>query len=72
MSALTDQVALELGQRGKEVKNQTPSRRRGVDVLLETLQTHAGILQLLDQVDQVLDRAAKPVQPPDHHRVAPP
>ena len=72
MGAFTDQVALELGQRGKEVENQTPSGGCGVDVLLQALQTHAGILQLLDQVDQVLDRAAKPVQPPDHHRVAPP
>jgi hypothetical protein len=38
-----DQVALELGQGGEDVEDQTPSGRGGVDALLQRAEPHATV-----------------------------
>ena len=47
------------------MEHQTTANRRGVDVLLHTAQADAGGVQLLDEMDQILERATEPIQSPD-------
>lgn len=67
---LADQVALELSQRTKELKDQSASAGRGVKSLLKTDKTHALRFQLLDHFDEVFQRPPQPVKPPDNEAVS--
>ena len=69
---LDDDLPLELGERRKDVENEPPARRGGVDPLLERAQAHTALPQIAHQVDQVPDRAAEPVQAPHDEGVAMP
>jgi hypothetical protein len=68
--ALPDEIALELGQRAEEVEHQPAALRGGVDALAEALEAHAPALEVADDVQQVAQGAAQPVELPDQERVA--
>src|SRR5512135_454440 len=70
LGALPDQVTLELSERAEDMEHQLAAACRGVDLLLQGLEADAPLLQHGDGVDEVAQRAAQPVQPPDHHGVA--
>lgn len=67
--ALANQVALELGERPKDVKHQTAARRRRIDRFLKALEADARLFQLGQKLDQMLERAAESVEPPHYQHV---
>ena len=67
---LGDPLALELGDRGKDVEHQTPSRSRGVDVLGQRPEPYARCPNAVDDGQQVLERAAKTIILRDHDHIA--
>jgi hypothetical protein len=69
---LTDQVAFELGQGRKDVKDELAAGSGGVDRLLETAEPDPTLGELSDGVDQVPQGAAKAVELPDDQGVAGP
>ena len=69
LRALTDQLALELGDRAEDVEHQAPGGGRGVDPLREAAKTELPALELADQLDQMPQRAAEAIQAPHHQRV---
>jgi hypothetical protein len=70
LGALADQVALEFGQRCEDVEDQLAARRRGVDMLLQAFEADAARVERVHGFDQVLERAAEPVELPDDEGVA--
>ena len=68
--ALADQLALELRQGGEQVQLQPPGGRVGVDRLGQRPERDLAFLQLADELDEVPEASAEPIQPPDDERVA--
>jgi len=69
MRALPNQVTFELGQRAEDVEDELAPRRGGVDLFGETLEANAPRGKRRDYLDQVLQRTAQAIEPPDHARV---
>ena len=67
---LADKLFLELRQRGEEMEDQPACGRTGVKPLFETNEVNATLVELVDDAEQVTDRATKPVQAPNDQRVA--
>ncbi len=66
-----DQAALELGQAGEYVKDKFAAGRGGVDsVIADRLETDPTLAEVFDQIDQVPQAAAQPVEPPNRQVVA--
>jgi hypothetical protein len=59
--AFADEIAFELGQGGKHVKDELAAGGGGVDRLLQAAEPHAAISQPGDGVDQVAERPAQAV-----------
>jgi len=53
---LSDQVVLELGDRGQHMEQHPPGRRGSVDCLIQHDQVHAVLMQVSGNADQVADR----------------
>lgn len=70
MRPLLDQVALELRQRTKDMEDELAAGGGGIDLLGETFEANSPPLQLGDGLDQVLERAAQPIESPDDQGVA--
>lgn len=68
--ALAHQVLLELGQGAEQVEDQPPAAGVGVDRLLDALELRTALLQSLGALEQILQRAAQPIQSPHHQGVA--
>lgn len=68
--ALHDRLPVVLGQRRKEMEHQPPARGRGVDALLEHHEIDTLLTEPTHQVEQMLLRAADPLQSGDHDLVA--
>src|SRR5512142_710882 len=68
--ALPDQVAFELSERAEDVEDQLAAAGGGIDLLLQRLEADPPLLKQGDGVDEVAQRAAQPVQPPDDEGVA--
>lgn len=68
--ALDGQPVLHLCEAGHDVEGEPGGRGAGVNGVGEALEVDVPRLQLGDQVDQELDAAPKPVELPDHERVA--
>ena len=68
--ALSDDFLLEFGQGAEDVELQAAGGGRGVDLLGQRAKSDLAVVQILDRFDQVFEAAAKPVQAPDHERVA--
>ena len=66
---LLDQVALELGQCGEDMKHQLSAGRGGVDLLLQALKPDARFLQLRHHINEMPQRTPEAIQPPDHDHV---
>jgi hypothetical protein len=70
-SALADQVALKLGNRGQQRREKPPLRRRRIpDRVAEAPEGRASLADTLDQVEQLAGRAAESVELRHHHHVA--
>jgi hypothetical protein len=69
LCALTNQVALKLGQSPEQVKYKSPPGGRGVNVFLQAPETDTSLLQSLDQMYQILEGTTQPVEAPDHQCV---
>ena len=67
---LPDEVALELLQRPKQVKDQLAATGRGIKVFLETLEANAPLRQVGDDLDEMAERASEAVELSDHEDVA--
>ena len=70
--ALSDQLALELGQRGEDTENQLAGGRRGVDgraVAGQHFQADATTGQVVDGVDEMAQVTPEPVQFPHDQRI---
>ena len=72
LGALADQVALELGQRAEHVEDALAAGRGCVGALLQRAEPDARTLEPCNRVDEVLERAPEPVEPPDDQRIAGP
>jgi hypothetical protein len=70
VGALADQVALELGQRGKDVEHELAAGGGGGHRLLQAAEPDTPVGERSDGVDQVAQRPAKPVKLPHHQGVA--
>jgi hypothetical protein len=68
--AFADQVALELGQGGKDVEDELATGSGGVDRLLEAAEPDATAGQAGEGIDQVPQGAAKAIEFPDDQGVA--
>ena len=70
LSALNDQAALKLRQCPHDVQNQTAARAVGVDWIRQASEADASSSKIGDQLHQVGEGAAKPVELPDDEVVA--
>ena len=52
------------------MEDESPSGGAGIEPLLERDEVDAGLIEPVHDLEQVPDRAAKPVQPPHHQRVS--
>jgi hypothetical protein len=68
--ALADQVALELRERAEHVEDEPAAAGRRVDALVQRTKPDVSIAELVHGVHEVDQRAAEPVQPRHHDRVA--
>jgi hypothetical protein len=68
--ALPDQGALKLRQGREDMEHQLPSARGRIDGFGDALKSNAYGLELLNRFNQLLERAAKPIQPPNHEGIA--
>ena len=59
---LTRQGVFELRDRAEDLEEHPPNRDRGIDALIEHHQIHPANLQLVQQLDEVLQRPAEPVE----------
>lgn len=67
---LSDQVSLELCERGGDMEEELPGRGRCVDRLDQALEADISLFELVDQTDQLLERAPEAIKSPDDQRVA--
>lgn len=67
---LGDQSALELGDCAEDVEDQFAARRSRVDRLGQREEVAASRLEACYELDQVGERAAQAIEPPDDERVA--
>src|ERR687886_2456521 len=70
--ALTDQIALELGEGAEDVEDELAAKGGGVDALLEAAEADISLLELGDGVNQVPQRTSQAIKFPNHQRVARP
>ena len=70
LGALGDQRALELGDRAEHLQREHALRRRGVDGIAQRAEMRALRLELLDEGEQVADRAGEAVEAHDDEDVA--
>src|SRR5579859_7394368 len=66
---LADQLALEFGERGEDMKHQLPGGTRGVDLLGEGNELDAEVPAEFEEFDHVLQGAENAVEFPDEHGV---
>src|SRR4051794_17163305 len=72
-SALDDQRVLEFGQRGENAEHEAAVCRGGVELralACQDLQTDPAPGQIIDEVDQMAQVAAEPIELPRHQRIA--
>jgi len=67
--ALADQSSFELGQRPKDMKDELTSGGGGVDLLRETLEADLFPIKAGHWRDEVGQRAALPIEPPEDQGV---
>ena len=67
--ALNDEIPLKLGYRPHHVEQQLPSWSGGVDAFGVANEINAQSTEFLQAVNQVLNRASKTVEFPDHNHV---
>src|SRR5690606_20356930 len=67
---LPDQAVLELGQGTENVEHQSAASTGGVDGLGQGAEPDATLLQVIDDLDQILQRAGQAVELPYHQCVA--
>jgi len=63
--ALADELALELRERAEDVEDELPAGARGVDRLGEEAESDLSLLEELNEVDEVAEAAAQPIELPD-------
>src|SRR3954471_9134309 len=68
--ALPDQGPLVLGECPKEIVEELAMRGRGVDVFRDGAERHFPPLQILQDANEVRERAAEAIQLPDHQHIA--
>lgn len=68
--SFANQRALELCERGHDVKQQRSTRRGRVDALGERNKLNASYAELVDQFDELRQRAPQTVQTPHDQRIA--
>src|SRR5574337_799276 len=68
--AFDGQLALHFGEAGHDVEEEAAGRRAGVDGVGEAPELDTVLVQIADQIDQLLDRPAQPVELPDDQGVA--
>src|SRR5829696_7121148 len=69
MSPLANQIALEFGHRSKQVENQSTLRIRRIDRIVEALQSDVLSSQRANELNQMLQRAPKPIKFPEDYDV---
>jgi hypothetical protein len=52
------------------MENKLAATGCGVELFLETTEVDTPLLEAVDRLDEMMERAAKPVQPPDDERVS--
>ena len=68
--AFGDEVALELGQGGHDVEIEPPACGGGVDSVLKRAEADVAVCERLQGLCQMPQRAAQPVELPDHQTIA--
>jgi hypothetical protein len=63
--SLFDDVPLKLGKRPEDMENEFPAARCGVNLLGQALKADLPAIKLGYPLDEIFERAAKPVKPPD-------
>ncbi len=66
---LLDDVPLKLSKSPKDMENEFPAAGGGIDLLGQALKANVSAMQLGDPLNEVFERAAKPVQTPDDKRI---
>ena len=68
-NALAGDLALELGEREKNVEGQTSHRGRGVELLGDRDERHVLLIEDLDDLGEIGERAGQPVDLVDDHDI---
>ncbi|CAM2171365.1 hypothetical protein PSAC2689_10520 [Paraburkholderia sacchari] len=61
---LDGQITFHFGQAGHDMKEEPARRRSGIDGVGEASELNALLLQIADQINQLLDAVAQPIQFP--------
>lgn len=72
LGALADQLPLEFGKNREDTDNHAPVRAGRIDhrtLSRQHPQADPALAQILDQIDQVAQATAQPIQFPDHQNV---
>jgi hypothetical protein len=70
LSSLFDNFPLKFSKSAKDMKDQFSSAGCGIDVLGQALKAYPPFVKGSDGVDEVSQRPAQPIQPPDNEGVA--
>jgi len=69
-STFTNEVALELGKRAKDVKDQLACTGRRVNVLGQAAEANSPFMKRRNSLDEMLQGTAEPIQPPGDQSIA--
>gem|GEM_PF-6220917 len=69
LGSFANEVTLEFGESRHDVKDQSAARSTGIDRFVERPEIAPLCAQIIDELHEIGERPAEPIQPPDDERI---